>query len=46
LPSETNIYFSPGWGLTGNSVGKLFRFGVSQEFDGIGRHLGKLFGIN
>jgi hypothetical protein len=44
LPSETNIYFSPGWGLTGNSVGTLLRFGVSQEFDDIGRHIGKLFG--
>jgi hypothetical protein len=44
LPSETNIQFSPGWGLTSNSVGNLFRFGFSQEIDDIGRRIGKLFG--
>ena len=44
LPSETTFRVSPGWGLTDQSVGTLFRFGVSQEIDDIGHHLGKLFG--
>lgn len=44
LPSETVIRFSPGWGVTDKSVGTLFRIGVSQEFDDIGRRIGKLFG--
>jgi hypothetical protein len=44
LPSETTIRFSPGWGLTDNSVGTLFRIGVTQEFDNIGSRIGKLFG--
>jgi len=42
LPSETTIRFSPGWGITDQSVGILIRFGVSQEFD-IGEALGKVF---
>jgi hypothetical protein len=44
LPSETTIRVSPGWGLTDQSVGTLFRIGITQEFDGIGRRIGKLFG--
>jgi len=43
LPSETTIRISPGWGLTDESVTTLFRIGVSQEIDNIGRHIGKLF---
>ena len=43
LPSETTFRISPGWGLTDQSVGSLIRFGVSQEIDGFGRRIGKLF---
>jgi hypothetical protein len=43
LPSETMIRVSPGWGITSQSVGSLFRIEVSQEFDDIGRRIGKLF---
>jgi hypothetical protein len=43
LPSETTIRISPGWGLTDQSVGTLFRIGVSQEIDGIGHHISKIF---
>jgi len=43
LPSETTIRVSPGWGLTDQSVTTLFRFGVAQEIDGIGRKIGKIF---
>jgi hypothetical protein len=44
LPSETTIRVSPGWGLTDQSVRSLIRIGVSQEIDGFGRSIGKLFG--
>jgi hypothetical protein len=44
LPSDTTIHFSPGWGLTDQSVSTLIRFGVSQEIEGVGRAVGKLFG--
>ena len=44
LPSETTIRFSPGWGLTDQSVHTLIRFGVSQEIEGVGRAVGRLFG--
>ena len=44
LPSETNIHFSVGWGLTDQSVSKLFRIGVSQEIDEFGHKIAKLFG--
>jgi len=43
LPSETTIRISPGWGLTDQSVTTLFRIGVSQEIDDVGRRIGKLF---
>jgi len=43
LPSETIIRVSPGWGLTDESVRTLFRVGVSQEIDGIGGRIAKLF---
>jgi hypothetical protein len=43
LRSETNIHVSAGWGLTEVSADKIFRFGVSQEVDGIGRKIGTLF---
>jgi hypothetical protein len=33
LPADTYIMFSPGIGLTSNSLGTLLRFGVSKEFD-------------
>ncbi|HEX4999940.1 MAG TPA: hypothetical protein VFY29_17095, partial [Terriglobia bacterium] len=44
LPSETAIRVSPGWGINDNSVGFIFRIGVQQEIDNVGRHIGKLFG--
>jgi hypothetical protein len=44
LRSSTSIRVSPGWGLTDQSVRVLFRVGVSQEVDDIGRQIGKLFG--
>jgi hypothetical protein len=44
LPSETTIRFSPGWGLTDQSVHTLIRVGVSQEIEGVGRAVGRLFG--
>jgi hypothetical protein len=43
LPTDTYISFSPGWGLTDNSVGTLFRIGVSQDIDGFGHQLKNLF---
>jgi hypothetical protein len=43
LPTETSIRISPGWGVTDQSVGFLFRIGVSQEIDNIGHHLKKPF---
>jgi hypothetical protein len=43
LPSETLIHVSPGWGLTDQSVGTLFRIGVTQEIDNFGSHLARLF---
>ena len=43
LPSETTIRFSPGWGVTDQSLPTLFRIGVTQEFDNVGRRIGKLF---
>jgi hypothetical protein len=43
LPSETTIRVSAGWGLTDESVGTLFRVGVSHEFDDIGGKIGRLF---
>ncbi len=46
LPGETTIRFSPGWGLTDQSVKTLLRFGVSHEIDDIARQIGKLFGKN
>jgi hypothetical protein len=33
LPTETTFRFSPGWGLTDNSLKTIFRFGVSQKVD-------------
>jgi hypothetical protein len=43
LPSETTLRFSPGWGLTDQSVRSLIRFGVGQEIDNIPHHLAKIF---
>jgi hypothetical protein len=43
LPSETVIRISPGWGLTDESAGILFRVGVSHEFDNIAHTIGKVF---
>jgi hypothetical protein len=43
LPSETTIRVSPGWGLTDESLPTLWRFGVSQEIDGFGSLITKLF---
>ncbi len=33
LPRETTLLFSPGIGLNDDSLGSLFRFGVTKEFD-------------
>jgi len=44
LPGETQFRFSPGWGLTDNSLRTIVRFSVSQEIDNIGRLIGKAFG--
>jgi len=44
LPTDTSIQVSPGWGVTDQSVGFLFRIGVSQEIDNFGHHLKRLFG--
>src|SRR5262249_5554162 len=33
---ETLIRISPGWGYTDNSVGTLFRVGVSHDIDDVG----------
>ena len=38
LPGETTLLFSPGVGLTGDSLGTLFRLGVTREFE-----VGRLF---
>jgi hypothetical protein len=38
LPGETALLFSPGIGLNSDSLGTLFRFGITKEFD-----LGRLF---
>jgi hypothetical protein len=43
LPSETVLRFSPGWGLTNDSVRTIFRFGVSQEVDNVASWIGKAF---
>jgi len=43
LPADTTIRFSPGWGLTDDSVRILFRVGVTHDIDDIGRKLGALF---
>jgi len=43
LPTETTLRVSVGWGLTDQSVRSLIRFSVAQEFDNVGRTIGKLF---
>jgi len=43
LPNDTSISISPGWGLTDQSVGWLFRIGVSHEIDDLGHQLKSLF---
>ena len=43
LRSETTLHFSPGWGVTDQSVGTLIRFAVSQEIDDFPHHLTKIF---
>jgi hypothetical protein len=43
LPGEFNVRFSPGWGLTDQGVGTLYRIGISTEIDGFGKKLGQLF---
>lgn len=39
IPGSTTFRFSPGFGLNDNSLGFLFRFGVSYEIDQIGSRL-------
>jgi hypothetical protein len=46
LPSHTTFRFSPGVGLTEQSVGTLFRFSVAQEIDDFGRLFTKPFHKN
>jgi hypothetical protein len=43
LPTETAVRFSPGWGLTDDSVRILFRVGITHDIDDIGHKLGALF---
>jgi hypothetical protein len=43
VSSETTLRFSPGWGLTDDSLNHIYRFSVSHEIDDFGRRLGKLF---
>jgi hypothetical protein len=43
LPSQTTLKFSPGWGLTNDSVRTIFRFSVSQEVDNFASWIGKAF---
>ena len=46
LPNGSSLRVSPGFGLTDQSHGMLFRFGVSHEISGFGRQVAKLFGGN
>lgn len=41
LPNNTTLRFSPGFGLTGNSYGVLWRFTVAHEIDQFGRLFGR-----
>jgi hypothetical protein len=43
LPSETTFRFSPGVGLTDQSLGTILRFSVAQEIDVFGKLLTKPF---
>ena len=43
LPGETSFRFSPGWGVTDESVRSLIRFSVSQEIGEFGHRLRKIF---
>jgi hypothetical protein len=43
LPSHTTFRFSPGAGLTDQSLGTLLRFSVAQEIDDFGRLFTKPF---
>jgi hypothetical protein len=44
IASGTLLRFSPGWGLTDDSVGTVWRVGFSQEIEDMGRAFGKAFG--
>jgi hypothetical protein len=43
LPTDTTLRFSPGAGLTDQSLGTLFRFSVTQEIDDFGKLFTKPF---
>jgi hypothetical protein len=40
----TTVHISPTFGLNHNSAGFLFRFGVSQEIEGFGKAVARVFG--
>jgi len=44
LPSDWTLRLSSGWGLNNNSHRFLLRWGVSREFSGFGKSIGRLFG--
>jgi hypothetical protein len=43
LPGNTTVRFSPGWGLTDNSVRILLRVGFTYDIDDIGGKVGRVF---
>lgn len=43
LPDSPRFGFSPGFGLTGESLPVLFRFSVSYEVEQAGREIRKMF---
>lgn len=43
LPGDTSLRFSPGWGVTDESVRSLIRFSVSQGIGEFGHRLRKIF---
>ena len=43
LPGNMTVRFSPGWGLTDNSVRLLLRVGFTYDIDEIGGKVGRVF---
>ena len=44
LPNDWTLRISPGFGLNENSQRFILRWGISREFSGFGRTIGRLFG--